>query len=735
MAPSAVPKPSALLAGRVWSAPGGGTGARPSGPQPRPLGPVAGVTAAAEAGEPAVAEQEAWEDAASAQQEAWEEAASAQQEAWEEEPAAWEGYGESAEEPGGARLHVHDSAMDAELPEESGPAAEEDYASGLPPDSAAEAMQAEESRPEEDVEAADVPRDGPPAPEENAPAAAAPRPTAVACSRGVLKMFNVRRNFGFISPVLSELPPEFSSECGEGLWFFGAPSLPVDEDIVGREVRFEICVGGTGKPQATNVELTYEAATEAPTGGVHPEAAVAASPSVPSAETGVRRGPAAAGASAQGPAAIIMVRPLPDLAIHAVVVSELPSAWRPEDMQQTFRGFGPVAAACILPAGSEPIRVANSAGAATPQTGRAGCVVFSAATAAEAATRRARVLVGGAPGEGVLQVAVSRFSSAVKETQALLRQALAESPPAGATPAAAASAAGAPGSAAAQPSASIAGDAAAGQQAIPRPRSAFMVPTATARLVGTVLPPAGDGELRGRISCPKLQGVEACFDMANAPDGAKVGAVVSFELENNAQATAEGEPRAARLRVLSRPQPRPPQAPAVAAPAAAAVAAASAPAQAPGSGPPSSGSSGGESHGNTAAGAGELPPAATGAEAPSNGHRQAHGGSRKSSEKDVYHKCFPCRAVARGKVCTKGEHCPDAHSLAEVQPLPDTKPVRKVAKKIFTRMAMMAAPPMAFGMMPPGVLPMWGAMPGMGVPLAPPAKKRRKKKRSSSSPD
>ena len=60
--------------------------------------------------------------------------------------------------------------------------------------------------------------------------------------RGLLKIFNAAKNFGFISPVFKgedgEGPP-LPSSVDEGIWFFGNHGLPFRVQM-GVELTFEI---------------------------------------------------------------------------------------------------------------------------------------------------------------------------------------------------------------------------------------------------------------------------------------------------------------------------------------------------------------------------------------------------------------------------------------------------------------------------------------------------------------
>eukprot|EP00933_Yihiella_yeosuensis_P080842 TRINITY_DN94355_c0_g1_i1.p1 TRINITY_DN94355_c0_g1~~TRINITY_DN94355_c0_g1_i1.p1 ORF type:complete len:403 (+),score=105.68 TRINITY_DN94355_c0_g1_i1:102-1310(+) len=79
--------------------------------------------------------------------------------------------------------------------------------------------------------------------------------------RGVLKQYNSRREFGFISPLLSGLD-EIGGEVEappEGLWFFralgGVTDDHKDNDLKGSEVSFDVIAGSQGKYQAANVKI------------------------------------------------------------------------------------------------------------------------------------------------------------------------------------------------------------------------------------------------------------------------------------------------------------------------------------------------------------------------------------------------------------------------------------------------------------------------------------------------
>lgn len=91
---------------------------------------------------------------------------------------------------------------------------------------------------------------------------------------GVLKTFNKQKCFGFIAPVLSELPQEVAARCGQGLWFFPSVADVDDADVViGSKVLFDLCVTRTGKLQACKlrpvaaVGLSAASAAESPDSG------------------------------------------------------------------------------------------------------------------------------------------------------------------------------------------------------------------------------------------------------------------------------------------------------------------------------------------------------------------------------------------------------------------------------------------------------------------------------------
>jgi len=185
------------------------------------------------------------------------------------------------------------------------------------------------------------------------------------------------------------------------------------------------------------------------------------------------------------------------------------------------------------------------------------------------------------------------------------------------------------------------------------------------------------------ISCSKLPQRAAAFDTYLAPQDAVEGALVAFHTDDANPPLAEGYAHATALEVLSLPSP---------------------------------------------ANRSRLGAAATAAA----GKKAVDAATREQ-----YQKCFPCRAALKGS-CQNGAACPDAHTLAEVRPLPDKKEVRRIAKKLFGKAAlhpMVTPQPMSFGMMPPpamgmspmgmGMNPM--AMLGMMPPLFPMSSKRRKR--------
>lgn len=82
----------------------------------------------------------------------------------------------------------------------------------------------------------------------------------VTYGRGILKIFNVAKNFGFISPIFrsedSEGPP-LNFGADEGLWFFGNHRLPT-RAVPGIELTFEIWENAQCKAQARNVQVAVE---------------------------------------------------------------------------------------------------------------------------------------------------------------------------------------------------------------------------------------------------------------------------------------------------------------------------------------------------------------------------------------------------------------------------------------------------------------------------------------------
>mmetsp|Transcript_64536 Transcript_64536/g.120105 ORF Transcript_64536/g.120105 Transcript_64536/m.120105 type:complete len:479 (-) Transcript_64536:62-1498(-) len=82
----------------------------------------------------------------------------------------------------------------------------------------------------------------------------------VTFGRGVLKVFNAAKNFGFINPVFkpedSEGPP-LPASCDEGVWFFGNHSLS-RRAVPGLELTFEIWENSQGKAQARSVQVAAE---------------------------------------------------------------------------------------------------------------------------------------------------------------------------------------------------------------------------------------------------------------------------------------------------------------------------------------------------------------------------------------------------------------------------------------------------------------------------------------------
>eukprot|EP00928_Gymnodinium_smaydae_P087308 TRINITY_DN71588_c0_g1_i1.p1 TRINITY_DN71588_c0_g1~~TRINITY_DN71588_c0_g1_i1.p1 ORF type:complete len:508 (-),score=125.33 TRINITY_DN71588_c0_g1_i1:30-1553(-) len=82
----------------------------------------------------------------------------------------------------------------------------------------------------------------------------------VTYGRGILKVFNVAKDFGFISPIFrsedSEGPP-LNLGSADGLWFFSNHNLPT-RAVPGCELTFEIWENSQGKSQARNVQLAAE---------------------------------------------------------------------------------------------------------------------------------------------------------------------------------------------------------------------------------------------------------------------------------------------------------------------------------------------------------------------------------------------------------------------------------------------------------------------------------------------
>lgn len=88
----------------------------------------------------------------------------------------------------------------------------------------------------------------------------------VTYGRGLLKIFNAGKNFGFISPVFkgedNEGPP-LPSSVDEGIWFFGNHALPLRANL-GVELTFEIWENSQGKAQARSVQVTSEPSAVVP---------------------------------------------------------------------------------------------------------------------------------------------------------------------------------------------------------------------------------------------------------------------------------------------------------------------------------------------------------------------------------------------------------------------------------------------------------------------------------------
>mmetsp|Transcript_28799 Transcript_28799/g.64916 ORF Transcript_28799/g.64916 Transcript_28799/m.64916 type:complete len:495 (+) Transcript_28799:79-1563(+) len=89
----------------------------------------------------------------------------------------------------------------------------------------------------------------------------------VTYGRGLLKIFNAAKNFGFISPVFKgsadvEGPP-LPRSVDEGIWFFGNHSLPMRANP-GVELTFEIWENASGKAQARSVQVASEPSAVVP---------------------------------------------------------------------------------------------------------------------------------------------------------------------------------------------------------------------------------------------------------------------------------------------------------------------------------------------------------------------------------------------------------------------------------------------------------------------------------------
>lgn len=423
---------------------------------------------------------------------------------------------------------------------------------------------------------------------------------------GVLKMFNEAKGFGFISPVQSELPQEFASSAS-GVWFFAAPHLPSKDEALGQQVRFNLELSSSNKPQAIDVTL------------------------------------------ADGDCSTNLASDLPagdddDFTSRIVLVSRMPSSLTVQDIEYHFSKFGSVDTVSMLPGRQNP----------------SCCIVYSTREDAESTGSKGQMPM---PGSG--SVYVQSFSHLSEDLQATIQHVLDDQLPASPVRRA-------------RPTQSD-------------PRHIKPAPVSNAvqgRLIGTVSNAVPADGMRA-ISCSKLVGGVATFDIHLAPDDALEGATVAFYVDS----VNDGHAYAYDLEVLSRPSPE---------------------------------------------NASRLGAAATAAhckEMPDDSRKRAKG----VDTKDAYLKCFPCRAAMNGQ-CADEARCPNAHTLAEIRPMPDTKAVRRVARKLFGKAALlpMAAPtpqPMAFGMMPPAMAPVWGmnpfGMPGMPVggpsffQTAPSRKKRK----------
>ncbi|CAE8622496.1 unnamed protein product [Polarella glacialis] len=239
-----------------------------------------------------------------------------------------------------------------------------------------------------------------------------------------------------------------------------------------------------------------------------------------------------------------------------------------------------------------------------------------------------------------------------------------------------------------------------------RSASAALVPQRGLLLVGVVEQPADSVRAAGGIiSCNRLQEVKAVFEASeDPPAGAPKGAVVAFEVHGglgmpgHPPLPSTGTVRAVRLQVLSLPSDQDSKAsPSRAAAAQGATAEASQ-----------------ERNVASAAASTSLrredssPPRAT--RSPRKVKRMSLSPDKKRTSerkrhrpsKEDFWKCFPCKAALKGG-CAQGSSCSDAHSLAEVRPLPDNKVVWRVARKLTPMQPMPMA--MGYGMMAPGMAP------------------------------
>lgn len=507
-------------------------------------------------------------------------------------------------------------------------------------------------------------------PQQSAAVMQGTQPTASGPScRGTLKMYNARRAFGFICPVLSTPDPQLDAAVSEGLWFFGVSHLgqkSESENVVGEEVLFDIRVGETGKPQAIHVVLATadQAVIDAIISKAKPkENEAAAEPPKPLKTKSLATG----------------VEAVADLHVYGLVVSGLPASYDADQLLDRFQEFGSVDGACVLPA----------VGIAAIGEPCYGCAVLADPAGKEAVARMGSVSL---KKDSTEHINLLRFDEASRALQLLLAEALnvdlPDLPPLPAKPE-------------------------EGEDA-EEPHEAATAAAPGARLVGTLLAAAGLPEGFGTIACEKYQDTRVVYTLSAAPEGLAEGSLVSFEVDEGASPVdgLDGEVvRAVQVQVAASEEMEAHMADAAEAAEADALANTV-------EGEDVDGEDDDEDDNEEGEAAIEAQEGTAGGEA---AQTTAEPTLSKEQRKELlWVKVFPCKKVLKGQTCEKGAGCPDAHSLAEIRPLPDCKEVRKVARSLMPGLGVMPGAPSLPGFPPPGAAPgMFGMLPGM-VPMAGP---------------